>query len=362
MEVIESISQLNQLFEDNKKEIAKSNAEFLPQVSLVGAFVTGIAFVGGFFYTILEEAQNQYALGFFMCLISYALSKVRRLDKYVVVGLYLQFFFLFLLVLYLSVIVGIDRPASPMLILLAVFPMLFIDKPRRLLTVDVILYVVHSYLSFLLKGPVLGKMDLVNGLIATVVGCFFGWFIIRNRIQALNFERLLIMEKETDELTGLHNRRRLFHMIGQIEIGKLERPSGVFMMDIDYFKQYNDTNGHMAGDYCLRSFGKLLKEYPWLAKAEFFRYGGEEFVAFVWGADEKRLQELAEQIRAEVVKLEIPYGKITTSIGYAYCMDEEIYNYEKWIDRADVAAYQAKACGRNCVAGYRTESVQEDVF
>ena len=353
MIIIDSIRQLRQLFEENKKEITRYNAAFFSKVALVAAAVTGIAFAGSFFYEILEEARNAYGWAFLGCVIFFLFSKPKRMEKYSVVALYIQFVLLFSLVLFLSVVVGRERPAAPMLILLSVFPMLFIDKPRRLLTINVILYLIHSYLSFRIKGPILGKMDFVNGLIATVVGCFFGWFIIRSRVLALNFERLLIMEKETDELTGLHNRRKLFENIGQIEVGRLERPSGVFMMDIDYFKRYNDTHGHIAGDSCLRSFGKLLREHPWDTKVEFFRYGGEEFVAFIWNADEKKLCDLAEQIRVETSKLELPYGKVTSSIGYVYCMDEEIYNYETWIERADIAAYKAKEGGRNRVSGYR---------
>ena len=352
MILIDSIKQLRQLFEDNKKEITKYNAQFFAKVALVGAAVTGIAFVGSFFYGILEAARNAYGWAFLGCMIFFLFSKPKKLEKYSVIALYVQFILLFVLVLYLSVVTGAERPAAPMLILLSVFPMLFIDKPRRLLTVNVILYLIHTYLSFQIKGPVLGKMDFVNGLIATVVGCFFGWFIIRIRVQALNFERLLIMEKETDELTGLYNRRKLFEKIARIEVGKVERPSGVFMMDIDYFKRYNDMNGHMAGDSCLRLFGKMLREHQWDTKVEFFRYGGEEFVAFIWDADAKKLQNLAEQIRIETSKLELPYGKITSSIGYVYCVDEVIYNYETWIERADIAAYKAKEAGRNCVAGY----------
>lgn len=352
MILIDSIKQLQQLYDENKKEITKYNAGFIPKVAMVGAAVTGIAFIGSFYYAILEQARGAYGLACLGCMLSLLLSKFKKLEKYAVFGLYLQFILLFLLVLYLSIGAGKSRPAAPMLILLSVFPMLFIDMPRRILTTNIMLYLIHTYLSFQIKGVTLGKMDMVNGLIATVVGCFFGWFIIRIRISALNFERLLIMEKETDELTGLYNRRKLFERIGHIEVGKLKRPSGVFMMDIDYFKLYNDTYGHIAGDSCLRAFGKMLREYQWKTKVEFFRYGGEEFVAFVWNVEEKMLWEFSEQIRIETSKLKLPYGKITSSIGYVYCMDEEIYNYETWIKRADIAAYKAKEGGRNRVAGY----------
>lgn len=355
MALMDSFKQLDLLFEDNKKEIKKMNAKFMSQVALVSTAVTIIAFVGGFFYEILERAQTSYAIAGMACMLCYFLSKQKRMEKYALTGLYVQFIFLFLLVLYLSVVAGIDRPASPMLILLSVFPMLFIDKPRRLLTINVTLYFIHTVCSFWLKGAVIGKMDFVNGLIAVVVGCFFGRFIIRNRVEALNFERLLIMEKETDELTGLHNRRKLFQAIGRIEEKKTERPSGVLMMDIDYFKKYNDTYGHMAGDACLRAFGAMLRGNEWGARTKFYRYGGEEFVAFVWGAEELDLLAIAERIRKQTSVLELPYGKITSSIGYAYCLNEEIYNYETWIERADMAAYKAKGDGRNCVRGYVKE-------
>lgn len=353
MRVIDESKYLNKLFIDNKKEIAEYNAEFFPKVAVIGAITTLIAFVSSFFHSDLALSRNMYAVSSFICCCLYLFAKIKKPVRFAVVGLYIEFITLFLLVLYISVFTLSDRQAASMLIVLSIFPMLFIDKPQRILTLDVVFYLIHTFLSFQMKGEVLGKLDLINGLIATMAGCFLGWFIILTRVQALNFERLLIVEKETDELTGLHNRRKLFWTIGQIEKCTLPRPSGVFMIDIDYFKQYNDRNGHAAGDNCLRSYGKMLQKRQWNTKVEFYRYGGEEFVAFIWDANVEELSDLAEKIRQAAALLPLAYGNITNSIGYVYCDDEQILNYETWIERADEAVYKAKKNGRNCVVGYK---------
>ena len=160
----------------------------------------------------------------------------------------------------------------------------------------------------------------------------------------------------TDELTGLYN-RRYFNKLFLEEVDKAavdKRHLTYLMLDIDYFKKYNDTYGHYEGDNVLRRVGKVLKELAERADGVAFRLGGEEFGIVVTGFTPYQSREYAEGIRRSIAELRIPhdqspeYGRITVSVGGAAVLvdglrEEDIYKL------GDDALYQSKAEGRNCV-------------
>ncbi|MDD5166676.1 MAG: diguanylate cyclase [Candidatus Omnitrophica bacterium] len=172
-------------------------------------------------------------------------------------------------------------------------------------------------------------------------------------------ERYLLMssdkEKEQfaelsvrDALTGIYNRRFMKVYLNN-RIAMLKRASekiSVLMLDIDFFKNYNDTNGHQAGDELLRNISKLLQN-SLRAEDIVFRYGGEEFMIFLDHTDKKGAQLVAERIRNTVSV----YMPTTISIGVA-SYPEDGDTFEALISRADTALYKAKDEGRNkvCVA------------
>lgn len=345
-------NKIQHLIEENQEAIKKYNVNFCPKLATIGIIISMIAMCGSFIYLDLKEARLMYGLIGVICVVLLCLSKVEKLRKYAVMWIYVEFFSLYLLVLYLSVIVSPDKSAASILVVLTIFPITFIDKPGRLIAVDVFMYLMHTIASFICKGTSLGTLDMINCLIAVVVGCFCGFFVLETKLQNFNLSRLLAYEKETDILTTLGNRRKLVQTIFAIEKGEMEGPDGVMLFDIDRFKQYNDRFGHQAGDMCLRAFGKMLKETDWGAKATFYRYGGEEFVGFLWGVQEEELGVIAEKIRKRTEEIVLEHENITTSIGYVFCKDASVISYEKWIGRADKAAYAAKKNGRNCTVAY----------
>lgn len=160
----------------------------------------------------------------------------------------------------------------------------------------------------------------------------------------------------TDELTGLYN-RRYFNKLFLDEVDKAaadKRHLTYLMLDIDYFKKYNDTYGHYEGDSVLRRVGQLLNELAERADGVAFRLGGEEFGIVVAGFTPQQSREYAEAIRRSIAELRIQhelspeYGRITVSIGVAAVLvdglrEEDIYKL------GDDALYQSKAEGRNCV-------------
>ena len=348
-------NKIQHLFEENQEAIIKYNVNFYPKLMIVGIVISIIGMIGSFMHSDLNEARFMYCITGGICLALYLFSRVKALCKYALTWIYIEYTTIYFLVFYLSVVVAPDRAAASILVLLTIFPITFIDKPERIIAVDVLMYLIHTVCAYLYKAPSLGNLDMINCLVAVVVGCFCGVYVLETKLQNFNLARLLAYEKETDVLTTLGNRRKLVQTIFAIEKGEMAEPGGVMLFDIDFFKQYNDKYGHQAGDMCLRAFGMMLKEEDWGTKTTFYRYGGEEFVGFIWDTDEEQMADIAEKIRKKTSEIILKQGSITTSIGYVYCDNPTLTSYEKWIGYADKAAYVAKKNGRNCVVAYREE-------
>ena len=348
-------SKIEQLFDENIDAIRKYNVNFCPKLALIGIIISVFAVLGSFLNPHLQSARFMYSFCGIVCVAIYVIMNIESMAKYALIWIYSEFFMLYLLVLYLSVVVAPDRAAASMLIVLTIFPITFIDRPIRLLGTNILMFLIHSIAAYIIKGEYLGNLDLVNCLIATMVGCFCGMFVLEAKLLNFNLARLLAYEKETDILTTLGNRRKLVQTICAMEAGERERANGLMMFDIDHFKQYNDRFGHQAGDQCLRAFGKMLRGTEWGAEIAFYRYGGEEFVALVWNATEEKMADVAESIRKTTEKISLAHDSITTSIGYVFCEKIEKQSYEKWLGCADEAVYQAKNEGRNCVVEYQPE-------
>jgi diguanylate cyclase (GGDEF)-like protein len=161
----------------------------------------------------------------------------------------------------------------------------------------------------------------------------------------------------TDALTQLANRRR-FDSYLQAEWQRscrLQQPLGLMMIDVDWFKNYNDSYGHLQGDECLRQIAQLLRLGARRATDLAARFGGEEFALVVPQAELHYMQQQAELMRLAFASLNIPHrssplGRVTVSIGLAIVRPEINQQPQQLLEMADQALYQAKALGRNQVA------------
>lgn len=163
--------------------------------------------------------------------------------------------------------------------------------------------------------------------------------------KAGQFEQLSV----TDVLTGLLNRRYLQERLLE-EINRSKRyhfPVSLLMLDVDYFKSYNDSFGHPAGDQALKIVANILKENFRGADVA-ARYGGEEFAVLLPQTSLEEANQIAERIRRQIERTEFPHRNITISIGIANCT-ADINSPEDLIWAADRALYQAKDRGRNNV-------------
>lgn len=178
---------------------------------------------------------------------------------------------------------------------------------------------------------------------------------VRNHLELKRSRDELVRLARTDGLTGLYNRRTFDDLLAR-EWRRLTRtgePLSVIMMDVDFFKLYNDTYGHGGGDTCLRrvsqaAVGALQRPADLIA-----RYGGEEFVALLPETSLEGALAVAEAIRTAVIALQIPHSAsnaaphVTLSLGAASVIPRQGMDPAELLGIADQQLYIAKSEGRN---------------
>lgn len=188
-----------------------------------------------------------------------------------------------------------------------------------------------------------------------------GWvsataFLISDISETTRLIQRLDEQASTDELTGLLNRRALIQNGNEL-VANLNRKGemlAVLLMDLDHFKEINDTFGHERGDAVLRWVGRCLLQH--LREEDIFgRYGGDEFVIFLPGADFTGAQRVAERIRRGIEEgsnqLELGGLKVSASIGVCAVTSTTGITLDELLHCADQALYRAKSSGRNRVVG-----------
>ncbi|MBW1697864.1 MAG: diguanylate cyclase [Deltaproteobacteria bacterium] len=188
----------------------------------------------------------------------------------------------------------------------------------------------------------------------------------------LTNERIEMLEKLkklaiTDGLTRLYNSRHFYNQM-ELEADRSNRynhPLALLLLDIDLFKEYNDTYGHLQGDKVLQRIGKIIKSC--LRKMDTaYRYGGEEFTILLPETTAEEAKTVAERIRAGIEKVKfspVPGNEtnITISVGVTeYCKNEDL---SEFVQRADRAMYLSKKNGRNRVSSiFGEKEVKQSVL
>jgi diguanylate cyclase (GGDEF)-like protein/PAS domain S-box-containing protein len=196
------------------------------------------------------------------------------------------------------------------------------------------------------------------------VDCLVGFmFDISERKRAE--DKILQLQKELealsyrDPLTGIAN-RRMFDRILDVEWGKaraLGEPLSLVIVDIDFFKQYNDRYGHPQGDACLRDVARALDRAAARTRDLCARLGGEEFVLVLPATDEAAALAVAERCARRLARAALPHAAssvadvVTCSMGVATIVPGSRDLPAQLVDMADTRLYRAKAAGRNRIAG-----------
>ena len=166
-----------------------------------------------------------------------------------------------------------------------------------------------------------------------------------------------------DGMTGIANRRRFDETL-QVEWGRAardKRPLSVALIDVDWFKAYNDRYGHPAGDACLRQLARVFEAGVMRSGGLIARYGGEEFVLIAPDTDGSGINTIASYLCQEVFALALehegsPYGRVSVSIGIATIYPHRGAKPLQLLQQADAALYRAKQQGRHRVAGPEVEN------
>ncbi|MCK8826793.1 GGDEF domain-containing protein [Natroniella acetigena] len=178
---------------------------------------------------------------------------------------------------------------------------------------------------------------------------------LNKKLEKVNKKLKVLASK--DELTGFANRRLLNQTLKR-EWKRARRKAAslaLIMIDLDYFKEYNDNYGHQAGDKCLQKIAKKFEEFVLRPADLVARYGGEEFVVLLPETGLSGAIKVAERIRTGVESLKLPHQDsqvsdyVTISAGVAIAKPESNNGLEQLIKVADEALYLAKKEGRNQV-------------
>lgn len=171
-----------------------------------------------------------------------------------------------------------------------------------------------------------------------------------------NANRRLERLSNTDGLTGVANRRHFDHELERawIDQSHLPRPLALLMIDVDWFKAYNDRYGHLAGDTCLQAIARCIAQVARREGEAVARYGGEEFALLVPGANLHAATQLALKVQQAVWNLALPHEdspleRVSVSVGVAACLPDPRQTPQSLVEVADSALFRAKQSGRNQV-------------
>lgn len=213
----------------------------------------------------------------------------------------------------------------------------------------------------------LGVVDLTVTLVEVLViesvlhtngMAFLLLALVKERVEQRATEQLHELAR-LDALTGIGNRRKFDeHLADELRRAARHGPGApvgtpaLLLLDVDFFKSYNDTLGHLQGDDCLRTVAHCIAERVHRPGDLATRYGGEEFAVVLSGTSREGALATAERIRAAVEAMRLPHprtGVITISVGVAVLESLDGDLSKRLLDEADQALYAAKAAGRNAV-------------
>ncbi|VWB38693.1 diguanylate cyclase [Burkholderia diffusa] len=200
------------------------------------------------------------------------------------------------------------------------------------------------------RAATIGALVLLLGALIFALSYLLG-VQLRRRAQV---EAELHLLADTDALTGLSNRRRLDRILKAEchEAIRARTPISLLFIDLDRFKGYNDTYGHVAGDAALAAVARCIVENLRHPGDNACRYGGEEFVVVLPNATERHAYDVAERIRTAVESQNLAHalnesGRVTVSIGIVTWRPDRGDDLAALLHAADSAVYRAKARGRN---------------
>lgn len=264
------------------------------------------------------------------------------------VGLF--FVLIYSFVTLIGTVLGPDTPAVMFIVFLLTMPILIIAPIHQTYAFLSAALAAFSITAVHYKIPLYAQMDIIHGITCLILGFFLSQRVLESRISLLASNEQLNRLSKYDALTEIPNRRGLDeylqHVYPACEAVTLA------MIDVDNFKEYNDTLGHQSGDAALKIVAKTIQRHTVESGCFAARFGGEEFVLIGTGRSAAELETLLETIRADICSQKVfcqtqSVDCLTVSIGFARKKPGE--EFGDLFKRADDALYLAKGAGKNCV-------------
>ncbi|WP_050638153.1 GGDEF domain-containing protein [Candidatus Stoquefichus sp. SB1] len=355
------------MLKDNAQEIEKLNQRMLYRTLLVAVMCFIVLFTLSLF---VESYKDYHEIYIVLILTMSCFDLFVHKVNFQIPSIYFLYFAYTIAVSYAtysSAIMAPDYISVFILACLFAMPIIGIDASWRACFVEIFLGIFYLLIVFYYKVGGLFADELINVCMFTFLGLSFGSSLRKIRIENLEMRRLDMIRENIDSLTQTLSRRKLFTDLSEYkDLDKLNQLIGIIMIDIDNFKIFNDTYGHVAGDKCLREIGKCFNQIGLINDMKFYRYGGEEFVGLMYHGTKNEMITLCEQINHAIFDLKIPneqidYHYVTISAGLIL-VDERYASlpYDKWITQADIALYKAKSEGRNRVVVYQDGMMMGD--
>lgn len=259
---------------------------------------------------------------------------------------------------------------SPLFTSVSIIALVFLIPPKR----SIVIYISSYILFFLTQSiyqadPAVLLSNRVNGISMVAIGIVMSNILWKYHLVNLQFQRKIreqkeLLEKQNEELkllayydslTQLLNRRSMEGLlISELErVHRYQSHSCIIILDLDYFKEVNDTYGHPIGDLLLIEVGKLLKEKLRSAD-QIARWGGEEYLIFLPHIDYQQGWKVAEKLRESIEKKEFKLSEynvhITASFGVVELNHHSNHTLEIAYKEVDRSLYRAKEQGRNRIA------------
>ncbi len=341
---------------ESKKEIDSRNSLVLRSV-LLGCVVAFIINIYGVYANQSEhfDVDVTSVLIIYSCLIIFALTMFFILTikpkLYGSWAIYFSYSFALFFAIYSSGYVSSDFVSVMMLALLMQIPVIFIEKTKRLTFFVILLSIIYAYATSFGKNPVIYADEMLNLVMFLILGLVIGIATRPLMLNSFVVSKKLANIAYIDELTNLFNRRKLYGDLDYYANNHEDyNLTGMIMIDVDFFKSFNDYYGHQKGDDCLNRLAQIILSFR-NKNVKFYRYGGEEVIGVFINLEHneivKIINELLNKIRDEKIPNEKTEEKIVTvSIG-GVGFDKNNSNYDAIISLVDKQLYKAKNNGRN---------------
>lgn len=345
------------IYDIYRDPITAVNKKMVEKVSLLGMLLMFGLTIASFFVSTVKRATLLYAITCLLCSVIYWLIKKypRESKTLVLICNYGLVSLAFSLAFMLDMMAK-DTVAVTLCVCMVTLPLVIVDKTWK----EVIFFLIFTALFILevvlFKQNDLMSVDILDAVAFYFIGQFLGYQHNHVILDTIQCRVSLEQQRDKDQLTSLYNKCAMDMQVDEF-LKKSNAKAGMFVIDVDDFKNINDSYGHKEGDYVLVEIGKVLKK-SFRSTDLISRFGGDEFTVFIPSINDKKvLSPKAERVLKGVSEIRIESNldyRVRMCIGISTC-PECGKCYEELFQLADTALYHVKKNGKNGYQFYSSE-------